>query len=321
MYADLPLDQLRCYFSPTPAPPGLDAFWAGTLREARACAREPVVSPVGSPLRTVQVHDVTISGFGGAPVKAWFVHPSDATEPLPCIVDFIGYGGGRGHATDWLLFPSCGYSTLVMDNRGQGSSWQRGDTADPQAGAHPSYPGHLTAGIQDPATAYYRRLFTDAAMAVAAARSLPLVDADRIVVNGGSQGGALALAAAALDGRVRAVMADVPFLSDIRRAVTLVDTDPYREAAAYLRIHRDQVDRALATLDHFDTIHLAARCSSPALFSVGLMDDVCPPSTVYAAYNAYAGPKQIVEYPFNGHEGGGSDHVQAKLAWLPGVLA
>ena len=54
----------------------------------------------------------------------------------------------------------------------------------------------------------------------------------------------------------------------------------------------------------------------PALFSVGLVDEITPASTVFAAYNHYAGPKQIAVYPFNGHEGGRTTHLKAKLAFL-----
>jgi cephalosporin-C deacetylase len=66
---------------------------------------------------------------------------------------------------------------------------------------------------------------------------------------------------------------------------------------------------------------LARRARAAALFSVGLMDTVCPPSTVYAAYNAYAGPKQIRSYPFNDHEGGHAVHEAEQLRWLSAVLA
>ncbi|MER3443975.1 MAG: acetylxylan esterase, partial [Meiothermus sp.] len=70
-------------------------------------------------------------------------------------------------------------------------------------------------------------------------------------------------------------------------------TAPYNEIAAFCRVHRDKVGQVFATLAYFDGVNFAARATAPALFSVGLMDDVCPPSTVYAAYNHYAGPKEI----------------------------
>ena len=111
------------------------------------------------------------------------------------MVEFIGYGGGRGYPISWLWASTAGYAHLVMDTRGQGSGWQHGDTPDlPVDGANPSVPGFMTQGILDPKTYYYRRLFTDAVRAVEAARSHPAVDATRVAVTGGSQGGGTALA-------------------------------------------------------------------------------------------------------------------------------
>ena len=111
-------------------------------------------------------------------------------------------------------------------------------------------------------------------------------------------------------------MADVPFLTDFPRATTLVDTNPYAEITRYLKAHRDHVAAAYRTLSYFDVAVLGRRATAPALFSVGLMDETTPPSTVYAAYNHYGGPKEIVEYPFNDHEGGQGFHEVAKMRWL-----
>jgi cephalosporin-C deacetylase len=111
-------------------------------------------------------------------------------------------------------------------------------------------------------------------------------------------------------------MPDVPFLSDFPRAITIADSDPYGEIVRYLKVHRDHVEQVHATLSYFDVANLGRRASAPALFSVGLMDLICPPSTVYAAYNHYAGPKEIREYPFNDHEGGQGFHDLVKLAWI-----
>lgn len=174
----------------------------------------------------------------------------------------------------------------------------------------------MTRGILDPATYYYRRVFTDAVRAVEAARTHDAVDPSRVAVTGGSQGGGISLAVAGLVDDLAAVAPDVPFLSDFPRAITLTDEDPYGEIARYLKAHRDHVDQALRTLSYFDAATLGHRANAPALFSVGLMDVTCPPSTVYAAFNLYGGPKEIREYPFNDHEGGGGFHEAATLAWL-----
>ena len=127
---------------------------------------------------------------------------------------------------------------------------------------------------------------------------------------------AAALATAALIPDLAAVAPDVPYLCDFPRAITITDLDPYTEIVRYLKVHRDHVERVYQTLAYFDGVNLGSRASAPALFSVALMDRICPPSTIFAAYNHYAGEKRIVEYPFNDHEGGQGFHDQVKLAWL-----
>ena len=92
--------------------------------------------------------------------------------------------------------------------------------------------------------------------------------------------------------------------------------DPYGEIARFLAMHRDKIETVFRTLTYFDGVCFAGRATAPALFSAGLMDDVCPSSTVYAAYNAYRGEKQIVDYEFNNHEGGGARHELIRLQWL-----
>jgi cephalosporin-C deacetylase len=174
----------------------------------------------------------------------------------------------------------------------------------------------MTRGVLDPSTYYYRRVFTDAVRAVEAAGAHPAVDARRVAVTGGSQGGGIALAAGGLVDDLAAVLTDVPFLCHFRRATTLVDTLPYGEIAHFCKVHRDRVETVFRTLSYFDGLNFAARGRAAALFSVGLMDDVCPPSTVFAAYNHYAGPKNIRVWPFNRHEGGESDQNVEKLRFL-----
>jgi cephalosporin-C deacetylase len=235
------------------------------------------------------------------------------------VVEFIGYGGGRGLVHQNVLWAAAGYAHLVMDTRGQGSASTPGDTPDPH-GSAPSHPGFLTRGVLDPAQYYYRRVFGDAVRAVEAARSHPAVDADRIVATGGSQGGGISLAAAALSPHVRAAMPEVPFLCDIQQACVTAERGPYPELANYLSVHRDHVEAALHTISYVDLAVLGARATVPALFSVAMMDAVCPPATVYAAYNNYGGLKTIEEYRYNDHEGGGPFHKERQAAWLRELL-
>lgn len=316
-YFDMPLEELRVYRPPLEEPADFDAFWQETIAEAHQHPLAARFEPVDYGLRTVETFDVTFAGFDGQPVKGWLLLPRRRSRPLPCVVEYIGYGGGRGFPFDWLLWSSAGYAHLVMDTRGQGSAWRHGDTPDlPTAGANPFFPGFMTQGVLDPKTYYYRRVFVDALRAVEAARSHPAVDATRLAVVGASQGGGMALAVGGLDPAVAVVMPSVPFLCHYRRATEITDKAPYSEIVAFCRTHRDKADVVFATLAYFDGVHFAVRAQAHALFSVGLMDEVCPPSTVFAAYNHYAGPKDIYIWPYNQHDGGGSHHVARQLAFL-----
>jgi cephalosporin-C deacetylase len=312
---DLSGDALRSYRCSTPQPGDLDEFWSSTLAEARALAVPVRAEPVDTGLPLVRTHDVTFSGFGGDPVRAWWHVPVGVAGPLPVVVHVQGYGGGRGLAHQVPWFVLAGWACLEVDTRGQGSGYSPGDTDDPW-GSGPAHPGYLTRGVLDPREHYYRRVFTDAVLAVDAVAELPDADPQRVAVAGGSQGGGIALAVAALHPGLRAVSADVPFLCDFRRGSEVAVAAPYTEITAYLSVHRDQVEQVFATLAYVDAAVLASRARAPALLSVALMDRTCPPSTVYAAYNAYGGAKRIVEYPFNDHEGGQGFHDREVLDFL-----
>lgn len=317
MLFDMPLEELQKYLPARSEPKDFDAFWQRTLNEARQFPLNARFTPIETGMTLINTYDVTFNGYGGQPIKGWLLLPHNASGKIPCIVEYIGYGGGRGHPHDWQFFPCAGYACFVMDTRGQGSSWRIGDTSDYEpAGSGPNYPGFMTRGIQSPDVYYYRRVFTDVVRAVEAARTHPAVDTQRIAVNGGSQGGGMAIAAAGLIPDLSAVITDVPFMCHFRRAITLVDTDPYHEVVRYLSQHRDHVEMVFNTLDYFDGMNFATRANAPALFSVGLMDGTCPPSTVYAAYNHYTGPKEITIWPFNQHEGGQTFQVLEKLPFL-----
>jgi cephalosporin-C deacetylase len=316
-FFDFSRAELEAYRPAREEPADFDAFWAGTLAEARQHPLAARFEPVDSGLRTLDVLDVTYAGYGGQPIKGWLLLPRQRSGPLPCLVEYIGYGGGRGFPFDWLLFASAGFAHFIMDTRGQGSNGRQGDTPDYEPeGANPQTPGFMTRGVGSPSTYYYRRVFSDAVRAVEAARSHPAIDASRVAVTGGSQGGGITLAVSGLLPDVAAALPDVPFLCHYRRATQIIDTAPYVEIVNYCKTHHEKIDNVFRTLSYFDGLNFSARAKAPALFSVGLMDNICPPSTVYAAYNHYAGPKQLTVWEYNNHEGGGNYQQKDKLDFL-----
>lgn len=319
MFVDMPLNQLRSHHPERVEADDFDDFWARTLTEARTRASSTLLEPVETGMVHVDTYDVTFTGFAGQPVKAWLRVPKNVSGPLPAVVEYLGYGSGRGLCIEPTLWSSLGYVHLLMDSRGQSSHYSGADT--PDGDIAPQIGGHVTRGIASPVTYYYRRLFTDAARAVDVTRELQVVDGHRIVVKGISQGGGIAIAAAALSDGIAAAMIDVPFLCQFRHATQITDAYPYREISDYLQWRRDDVERVFTTLNYFDGVNLAARADAPVLFSAALMDPVCPPSTVFAAYNHWCGTdKDIRVWEYNAHDAGAAHQLREQIAFLKRVV-
>ncbi len=326
---DLPLAELESYRPQVAEPDDFDAFWSATFAEARDFDLALTAEPVPNRLALIDTYDVTFAGFGGSPVRAWLHVPAGADGPLPTVVQYHGYSWGRGFPHSHTLWAQAGYAHLVLDTRGQGWAVGGGSaTADRAAAAGLNHsPGFMTAGITDPSTYYYRRVYVDAVRLLDAAQALELVDEQRVVVTGASQGGGLAIAAAGLAPMagisLRGAAPDVPFLCHFERALELSTTRPYTEIVEYLAGWRHHADAVYRTLSYVDGVNLARRAEVPALFSVALMDQVCPPSTVYAAFNHWGAraaaqqpTSEIRVYPHNGHEGGADYQLDVQLDWF-----
>lgn len=206
---DMPLDAMREYRPQVLEPENFDKFWRVTIAESRAAGGDVTIRRVDTPMPVLDSCDVAFPGFGGDPIRAWFTVPAGAQGPLPGVVEYVGYNGGRGLAHQVVSWALAGFAYLRMDNRGQGGGWNAGSTPDPH-GSAPAYPGVMTRGIESPKDYYYRRLVTDAVLAVDVLRSLPQVDESCVCAVVGSQGGGLTLAVAGLVDGLTAVMPDFP---------------------------------------------------------------------------------------------------------------
>jgi cephalosporin-C deacetylase len=321
MMFDMPLDQLREYRPAVAEPYDFESFWADQIDEVQSLPLAATFTLVDTVIRSAEVYDVSFAGHNGSRISGWLLVPHDLDAETPVVVEFVGYGGGRGVPADWLTWSCAGFAHFVMDTRGQGGSWRRSDTADAGDLGEPSAKGFMTRGIANPADHYFTRLFIDAFRALQVPAAFEGL-ADRGVVSAGvSQGGGLALAAAHLGSSVVAVVPEVPFLAHIRRGAEVTDANPYAEIADYCKVYPERVDSVFDTLSYIDVVNHARRALSPALFSVGLTDLITPPSTVFAAYNHYAGRKHIEVYTFNGHEGGGTLHFERKVQFVRQVVA
>lgn len=300
-------------------PADLWPFWQETLSTSRALATAPSVTAVCSGLELIETSDLRFSGFGGDRIAAWLHRPAGDRPLRGVVVRYLGYGSGRGLPHQASFWATAGYAEFVMDTRGQGGAWgEVGSTPDPH-GHGPSHPGFMTRGIQSRDDYFYRRVFTDAVLALDAVRML-LGDELPVLIQGASQGGGIALAAASLGDGVTALMTDVPFLCDFPTGVADATDGPYLDLVRYLGTHRWDAESVFETLAYFDAAVLCRRATAPALFSVALADPVCPPKSVYAAINAYGGPVSTRVYPYNGHEGGQFHQQAEQLRWTRDLL-
>ena len=135
---DLTLPKLKTYKAPDVKPRGFDSFWRKTLAETAKHDLSPEYDRVSDPIhKLVDVYDVSFSGFGGHRIKGWFIEPAGNKRKLPCIITYIGYGGGRSLPIDHVAPATAGFANLVMDTRGQGTSpGAPGDTPDPVGGVY-----------------------------------------------------------------------------------------------------------------------------------------------------------------------------------------
>lgn len=318
---DLSLSELREYQPTVETPSDFDDFWATTLEESRGAGGSAILVPADTPVTELIVEDLTFSGFNGEPIRGWVTRPRAGGNGAT-VVQYVGYGGGRGLPHENLPWAASGFVHVLMDTRGQGSAHGTGGVTPDPHGSGPAFPGFMTRGIESRETYYYRRVFTDAVRLIDAVAGFDFVNPQAIAVAGGSQGGAISLAVAGLVPNLLGVMPDVPFLCDFRRSVELTPDAPFTELRQYLAVHRTEVERVFQALSYFDGVAFARRASAPARFSVALMDPIVLPSTVFGAFNSYGGSaREIDVYEFNGHEGGQGYQWQKQVAWLRGLLA
>jgi cephalosporin-C deacetylase len=139
---------------------------------------------------------------------------------------------------------------------------------------------------------------------------LPEVDSNRVGVTGCSQGGALTVACAALEPRVKLAAPLYPFLSDYRRVWEMDQAkDAYLELKEYFRLFdplHEHEEAVFEKLGYIDIQFLAARVQAQVLWGIGLADTICPPSSQFAAYNKITSSKDMAIFPDFGHE------------WIPG---
>jgi cephalosporin-C deacetylase len=300
---DMPLAELKTYRGTNPRPADFDAYWEESLRELAALDAEAVFEPAEFQAPGVRCYHLWYTGVRGARIHARFLRPAALSAPAPALCVFHGYSGCAPSFSRLLSYAGQGFVVAAMDCRGQG-----GQSQDTGGFKGNTLIGHVTRGLDDPDNKMmlFREIYLDAAQMAGIVLSLPYVDPLRVGALGGSQGGGLTLACAALEPRVCRAASQYPFLCDFKRVWDMdLDKAAYDDLRMFFRrhdpLHRRE-EELFTKLGYIDVSHLAPRIRARVLMATGLMDTICPPSTQFAAYNRITSQKDMAVYPDFGHE-------------------
>lgn len=266
----------------------IDAFWQRAVDELAQVPAEYTLKEIpeksGKKRKTYQVG---ILSLGGDTIKGYVTIPVKKGK-YPVHIYYNGYG-----AEPW---------TPDADGRPEWielNIFARGQGLDKPTNKYGDWIQHE---LGNPEKYYYRGAFMDCLRALDFVEELPQADTRNVFAEGGSQGGAFTLAAAALDPkkRLKAIAPYIPFLSDYPHYFEIVDWPAYpvKAKAAELGLTPAQMYR---NLSYFDLKNLARRITAPVLMGVGLQDPTCPPHTNFSSFNLINSEKEFKIYPECGH--------------------
>lgn len=301
-----PLKELKVYQGVNPRPEDFDDYWDRALAEMNSVDPEIELVPAKFQVSFAECFNLYFTGVKGARIHAKYIRPKNnlSSEKCPAVLQFHGYTGNCGDWQSKLSYVAAGYCVAALDCRGQGGLSE--DVGGVKGNTHK---GHIIRGLDDPDpdNLLFRQIFLDTAQLAKIVMSFPEVDETRVGAMGGSQGGGLTIACAALETRIKKLAPLYPFLSDYKRVWDMdLAKGAYEELMTYFRLFDPRHEREteiFTKLGYIDIQHLAGRIKGEVLMGTGLQDTICPPSTQFAAYNKITSKKQVVIYPDFGHEG------------------
>ncbi|HSK69775.1 MAG TPA: acetylxylan esterase, partial [Candidatus Limnocylindria bacterium] len=294
---EMPLEKMLDYEGTNPKPQDHEAYWERALSQMRALGTGCELAPAAFRAPGVECFDLWFTGVWGARVYAKLLVPRGGGK-RPALCRFHGYSGDSGDWAHHLGYAQAGFVVAAMDCRGQG-----GKSEDVGGVKGNTLSGQIIRGLDDPDPdrLLTRALFLDAAQLARIVMDMPGVDETRVGALGGSQGGALTLACAALEPRVARLAPVYPFMCDYERVWRMdLAVDAYKELKEYFRKFDPQHKRereVFTRLGYVDLQHLAHRIRGETMMCVGLMDTIGPPSTQFAAYNKISAPKRYELWP------------------------
>lgn len=299
---ELPLEELWKYQGRNPKPADFDDYWKRALAELKGI--DPDVKRIPAPFQSevAECFDLYFTGVRGARVHAQYLRPKKRNKPCPTLFRFHGYGGNSGDWYEKLGFVGEGFCVCAMDVRGQGGkSTETGNVVGN------TLKGHIIRGLDDePDNLLYRHIFLDTVQLVNIVIDFEEVDEQRLGAYGMSQGGALTLACAGLHPQIKKLAPMCPFLCDYKRVWEMdLALEAYEELRTYFRLfdpRHERENEIFTKLGYIDCQFLAERIQGEVLMAIGLMDQICPPSTQFSAFNKIKSKKEAVIYPDFAHE-------------------
>ncbi|MDZ5252517.1 acetylxylan esterase [Clostridium sp. LIBA-8841] len=299
---DMSLEKLYEYKGVSPLPKDFDEFWDKQLKELDNLDVKVEMKKADFQSPIAECYDLYFNSIDGAKIYAKFMKPKGVKGKMPALLEFHGY---QGRSTDWsnkLHYVASGMCVISMDCRGQA-----GLSEDVGGVKGITVKGHIVRGlVEGREKLLFKNIFLDTVVLARIIMNMECVDEDRVITTGGSQGGALSLACAALENRIKGVYAYYPFLCDYKR-VWFMDLggEAYDELKRYFKFidpNHENEEYVFNTLGYIDIKNMAHRIKGKVNMAIGLMDDICPPSTQFAAYNNILCEKELVLYPDYGHE-------------------
>ena len=280
-------DQIR----PTsPEPVDFDAFWTDALAQARKTPLDPIVTLL--PERCTPTQNVYQVSFQnerpGSRIYGILMMPKkEGKYPAVLWVPGAGVRGRQGfNLGDSIITLQIGIHGVPVDMP-DGVYRDLGSAA---------LSGYWRYSMNDRDEHYYKRVYTGCVRAVDFLCSLPEFDGKTIGVTGGSQGGALSIVTTALDPRIRFMALNHPALCDFAGYLN-------HRAGGWPHYFREKQPKPgeVEALSYYDVVNFAKRVKVPGWFTWGYNDVVCPPTSMYAAYNVIPAPKELHLYLDSGH--------------------
>jgi cephalosporin-C deacetylase len=311
---DMSLEKLKVYEGKNPRPADFDAFWDKSLAELAAIDPAPVFTKASLACDFADLYELRFTSTKGALIYAKVAVPKKQGK-LPTILKFHGLSGNGGPFFDILPYVAQGYVVATMDSRGQG-----GYSEDVGGVQGTTYTTPFIRGIDGPPEGLLvRDLFLDTAMLARVMMAQDFVDETRVAATGGSQGGALSVACAALVPEIKLCAPNFPYHADYKRVWEMdLDKGAYEGIRYYFRWFdpaHEHEEEFFTKLGYVDIQFLAPRIKAKMQWTTCLMDTTCPPSTQFAAYNKLTCEKEMIIYPDYAHEVPGT-HKDLTFAFL-----